>query len=233
MMWTYDKHSKVHITSLNLGLWCYGAKVTLVSMCIEGIEVASLVLTLMMVISVVHSIGDSQSHFTHKTESPWPFHFGHSHWWKRRSRSKFASHYAWGTNGVCEYKMDVKSTWIPSYVASNGLCFHGHLDYFQKPPLGGKPNTKPGDHDTPQTHNHCFILFYHVWGLAWIEIHWNSIWLRVRSHMAAHYTWGSVTTLHDFGGVLGWLVEAFFWALTISWLRLLARSKSIKSTTQF
>ena len=27
--------------------------------------------------------------------------------------------------------------------------FHGHLEYFQKPTLGGKPNTKPGDHDTP------------------------------------------------------------------------------------
>ena len=25
---------------------------------------------------------------------------------------------------------------------------HGHLDYFQKPPLGGRPNTKPGDHGT-------------------------------------------------------------------------------------
>jgi hypothetical protein len=24
---------------------------------------------------------------------------------------KFSSHYAWGTNGVCECKMDVKSTW--------------------------------------------------------------------------------------------------------------------------
>ena len=55
------------------------------------------------------------THFTHKTESPWPLHFKHSHWWKRRSRSKFASHYAWGTNGVCECKMDVKSTWIPTW----------------------------------------------------------------------------------------------------------------------
>ena len=81
--------------------------------------------------------------------------------------------------------------------------FHGHLDYFQKPPLGGRPNTKPGDHGTPNAHNRWFILFYHVWGPAWIEIHWNSIWLRVRSHMASHYTWGSVTTLHDFGGVSG------------------------------
>ena len=54
-------------------------------------------------------------HFTHETESPWPVHFQHSHWWKRRSRSKFASHYAWGTNGVCECKMVVKSTWNPTW----------------------------------------------------------------------------------------------------------------------
>jgi hypothetical protein len=27
----------------------------------------------------------------------------------------FTSHYAWGTNGVCECKMDVKSTWIPTW----------------------------------------------------------------------------------------------------------------------
>ena len=35
-------------------------------------------------------------HFTYETESPWPLHFKHSRWLKRRSRSKFPSHYAWG-----------------------------------------------------------------------------------------------------------------------------------------
>ena len=34
---------------------------------------------------------------------------------------------------------------------------------------------------------------------------------------------GFVTTLHDFGGVLGRPLNTFFWALTISWSRLLAR----------
>ena len=38
-----------------------------------------------------------------------------------------------------------------------------------------------------------------------------------------HYTWGSVTTLHDFEGALGRPLDTFFWALTISWSRLLAR----------
>ena len=34
---------------------------------------------------------------------------------KRRSESKFTSHYTWGTNRVSECKMDVKSTWIPTW----------------------------------------------------------------------------------------------------------------------
>ena len=41
--------------------------------------------------------------------------------------------------------------------------------------------------------------------------------------MTSHYTWGSVITLHDFGGVLERPLGPFFWALTISWSRLLAR----------
>ena len=100
---------------------------------------------------------------------------------------------------------------------------HGYLDYFQKSPLGDKPYRKLGDHGTPNVHNRSFILFYHVGGPAWIEIHWNSIWLGARSHMASHYTRGSVTTLHDFGCVMGRPSDAFFWALTISWSWLLTR----------
>ena len=34
---------------------------------------------------------------------------------KAEPGSKFASHYAWGTDGVCEGKMDVKFTWILSW----------------------------------------------------------------------------------------------------------------------
>ena len=63
----------------------------------------------------------SGSLFIHVTDSPRPVHFKHSHWWKRQSRSKFASHYAWGTGGVCECKMDVK-VYMDSYMASNGSC---------------------------------------------------------------------------------------------------------------
>ena len=87
--------------------------------------------------------------------------------------------------------------------------FHGQLDYLQKPPLEGRPHTKPGDHDIPNTHNIWFILFHHVWESTWIETHWNSIWSRTQSHMTSHYTWGSVTTLHGFGGALGWPWDTF------------------------
>ena len=31
--------------------------------------------------------------------------------------------------------------------------FHGHLNYLKKPPIGDRPNTKPGDHGTPKSHN--------------------------------------------------------------------------------
>ena len=48
----------------------------------------------------------------------------HSHWWKRRCQSKFASHYAGGTNLVLyvKCKVDVKST-MDSYMASDKSCF--------------------------------------------------------------------------------------------------------------
>jgi hypothetical protein len=52
------------------------------------------------------------------------------------------------------------------------------------------------------------LYFYHV-------IHWISIWLRAQSHMTSHYTWGHVTTLYDFGGVLGWPLDISF---GLSWL---------------
>ena len=42
------------------------------------------------------------------------------------------------------------------------IMFHGYLDYFQRPPLGGRPNTKPGDQGTLNAHNSWFILFYRV-----------------------------------------------------------------------
>jgi hypothetical protein len=42
------------------------------------------------------------------------------------------------------------------------IMFHDHLDYFQKSFLGGRPNTPPGGHGTPNADNCWVILFYHV-----------------------------------------------------------------------
>jgi hypothetical protein len=100
--------------------------------------------------------------------------------------------------------------YMDSYMTLDGSCFHGHLDCFQKSSLGGKLNTKLKDHVTPNAHNCWFIWFYDVWGPACMDIHPNSIWLRAQSHMTSHYTWGSVSTLHDFGGVLGQPLDTFF-----------------------
>jgi hypothetical protein len=132
-------------------------------------------------------------------QGPWPLHFKHSHWSKQRSRSKFAS----------PHLRDWRSMWMQDGCQSlheflhviKWIIFHGHLDYFQKPPLGGRPNRKTGR----RWHSECsqplieLILFYHVWGPAWIEIHWNSIiCLKARSHVTSHHTWEPVTTRHDF-----------------------------------
>ena len=92
------------------------------------------------------------------------------------------------------------------------IMIHGHLNYFQNSPLGGRPNTRLRDHSIMNAHNHWFILLYHVREPAWIKIHWNSILLRAYSHTTSHYTWGSVTIVHDFGGVLGRPLNTFFWA---------------------
>ena len=62
-----------------------------------------------------------EGHFTHETKSMWPLLFKHSHFWKRRSESNFASHYAWGTDGVCTMQDGCK-VYMNSYMALNGSC---------------------------------------------------------------------------------------------------------------
>ena len=85
--------------------------------------------------------------------------------------------------------MEVKSTWIPLWHQMDHVSWSPRL-FSQKPRLGGRPDTKTGDHGTSNAHNCRFILFYHVWEPAWIEIYWNSIWFKV-GHIWLH------TTLED------------------------------------
>ena len=145
----------------------------------------------------------------------------HSHWWKKVELVQV--HFT-----LCV--RDQPSTWMQDgckvymdfYMASKWIMFCSHLDYLKKPPLGGRPNTKQRDHGIRNAYNHWFILFYHVWGPAWIDINWNNIWLRPRSHMISHYTWDFVTTLHDSRSALRRPWDTFLRALTILWSRLLA-----------
>ena len=69
------------------------------------------------------------------------------------------------------WMQDGCKVYMDSYMASNGSYFMVIWTYFSKPPLGGRPNTKPRDYDTPNAHNRWFILFYHVWGLDHIWLH--------------------------------------------------------------
>ena len=118
-------------------------------------------------------------------------------------------------------KRSVERTWIGSTFSINESAWSVMVVGSQSYVWSGR-NTKLGDQGTLNVHNYWCILFYHVWRPTSIEIHWNNIWLRAWSHIGSHYTWGSVTTRHDFGGVLGRPLDTFFWALKISWSRLLA-----------
>jgi hypothetical protein len=94
----------------------------------------------------------------------------------------------WMQDGCKKY-----STWIPTWHQMDHVSWSPGL--FSKPPLGGRPNTKPGDHGTPNGHNRWFILFYHVWGPRVNRNSSKRHLVEGRSHMTSHYTRGSVTTL--------------------------------------
>ena len=114
-----------------------------------------------------------------------------------------------------KWMQDGCKVYMDSYMASIELCFMVTWTIFQKPPLGGRPNTKPGDHGNPKYHNHCIIIIFIMYeDLAWIDLYWNSIWLWGQSHMILHYNWGSVTTLHDFGSVLGQSLDTHSFMVT-------------------
>ena len=109
-------------------------------------------------------------------------------------------------------------------MAANGSRFMVTWAIFKNHLLEvARPITKPGDHGTLNAHNRWFILFYHAWGPAWIEIHWNSIWLRaghIWLHTALEGPWPHYMIL---GVCWDGLWTLLFWALTISRSRLLAR----------
>ena len=113
--------------------------------------------------------------------------------------------------------------YMDSYMASNGSRFMVTWTIFKNHLLevGLTQNQETMALRTLTT----VALFYSIMREDLHE--WTSIKiafrLKVRSRMTSHYTRGSVTTPHDLGGVLGRPLDTFFWALTTSWSRLLAR----------
>jgi hypothetical protein len=162
-----------------------------------------------------------KGHFTHETKGPWPLHFRHSHWWRRWSQTKFASHYAWGTTGEIEWKMDVKSTWNPTWLQMVS-CFRVTWTIFKKhlAEVGQTQSWKTMALQNLTTIR--FLYFIMCEDYACIGIHWQY-----------HLVEGQVThdfirhlRVHDHSTWL-WMCRGtafgyFFWALTISWSRCLA-----------
>ena len=118
-----------------------------------------------------------------------------SHWWKRPSRSKFASsHCARGTNGACESKMDVNSTWTPTWHQTEHVS--RPLGLVSKTTSWTQTQHKTGvrpwhsERSQPSVYSTRSYMRTHVNR----KIHPNNISRRARSHTASHDTRGSVTT---------------------------------------
>ena len=95
---------------------------------------------------------------THETEGPWPLYFKHSRWWKRRSRSKSASHYTRGTKrSMC--MQDGCKACMDSYMVSNGLCFIFTWTIFKNHFLEVGLTQNHRETMTPNAHNCWFIIF--------------------------------------------------------------------------
>ena len=164
--------------------------------------------------------GFTKGHFTQEIESPWPWHFKHSHWWKRRSRVQV--HFTlplrdqrsmWMQDG-CKIHMD-------SYMTSNGSCFMVTWTILKNHLLevGLTQNQETMAHRMLTTVKLFYFIIY-MWEPTWIEIHWNTIWLRVQSHMASHWnlrihdhtTWfwtafgHFLLGSHEFHGHSSWLM---------------------------
>ena len=159
--------------------------------------------------SLWHTLG----HFTHETESPWPLHFKRSHWWQKaepvqvhftlRLRDQQSK---WMRDGCIVY--------MDSHVASYGSCFMVTWIVLENHLL---------DIDRTQNRETMTLRTLTIIDLFYLIISEDP---HEYKFTELAFGWGSVTTLHDFGGVLGRPLHTFSWALTISWSRLLARGWS-------
>ena len=103
----------------------------------------------------------------------------------------------------CKVHMD-------SYTTSNGSCFMVTWIIIKNHSLevGLSQNRETmthSEHSQPLVHSTLSCPTTRT-----NRIHWNSMWLRARSHMTSHYTRGSVTIRRDGGGVWGrWPLDKF------------------------
>ena len=111
------------------------------------------------------------------------------------------------------------------YMASNGSCFMVTWTTFKNHLLevGLTQNRETLALWTLTTVGlFYFIMREHPNGKKFIKIAFRWGPGHITLYTTSHYTWGSVTTLHDFGSALGRPLDTFFWALTISQSRLMA-----------
>jgi hypothetical protein len=114
---------------------------------------------------------------------------------------------------------DQRSMWVQDgckvymdpYMASNGSCFVVTWTIFKNLLLEVGRTQKWETMAFQNVINRWFIIILIMCeDPAWIENHQKSIWLRAWTHMASHYTWGLVTTLHGFGSSWDSLLNASF-----------------------
>jgi hypothetical protein len=91
---------------------------------------------------------------------------------------------------TCMWMQDGCKVYTDSYMASNESCFMVTWTLFKNHLLEVSLTQNQKTMPLRKLTTVGLFYFYHVWGPAWIEIYWNSIWLRARSHMASHCTWG-------------------------------------------
>jgi hypothetical protein len=128
---------------------------------------------------------------------------------EKAGQYKFASHYAWGTNGVSECKMNVKSTWIPTWHQMDHVPWS--LGLFSKTTSWRKTRHKTGRPRHPKTSQ---LLSYFILKHVRPCMNRNSLTQHLVSE-AVTYDFTRDRTIW-FQKCLGMAFGHFFHALTIS-----------------
>ena len=108
---------------------------------------------------------------------------------------------------VCACKMDVKSTWIPTWHQMDHVSWS--LGFLLKTTFWRQVEHKTG---RPWHSKRSQLLIYLILSCVKIRMNRNSLKQHLVEgpvHMTSHYTRGSVTSLHDFAGLLGRPLNTF------------------------